>query len=432
MKATFIGLKYGIKFLLESRVDKKTGEKILENVPIIMSVSFNGQRLFQNIGFRTNANHWEIPENNFSFPFQTKNTFNKDGVSAAIINAAIRNHAAAVDKVFSRLEEYPPINKFRDLLKEELKHPEKRQKNKASLLSYFDQFIEERSINVSSWRIKQFITCKNHLIKYADEKGLTLTFNNFSLAVLNDFDKYLRTDKEKPKGPNSISGLHTRLQTFFNYAVQQGWTKNNPYNDFKIENEVYGDPIYLTKEELDTLYNKEITNEKLARVRDMFCLQCFVGARVGDFTKLKHENIIDNTLQFVASKTVKERATLCKVPLTSRAWSIINKYDLPSGDLVPYITGQKYNVYLKELFQFCELNRKVARLNPLTRTTEIIELHKIAHNHMARSTFIGILFKHTKNEVISSMSGHSQGSKAFRRYYGITQDDRIDAIKNLE
>lgn len=432
MKATYIGLKYGIKFLLESRFDKKTGKKIIENVPIIMSISFNGQRIFYNIGFRTNVDLWEIPENSSTFPCQTKNTFNKDGVSAAVINAAIRNHAASVDKVFSRLEEYPTVNKFRELLKQELKHPEKKPKNKTSLLSYFDQFIEERSIIVSNWRIKQFTTCKNHLVKYADEKGLKLTLENFSLAILNDFDKYLRTDEEKPKGPNSISGLHTRMQTFFNYAVQQGWTKNNPYNNFKIESEVYGDPIYLTKEELDILYNKEISDKKLARVRDMFCLQCFIGARVGDFTKLKRENIIDNSIQFVASKTIKERATLCKVPLTSRAWSIINKYDLPSGDLVPYITGQKYNVYLKELFLFCELKRKVAKLNSLTRTTEIVELHTIAHNHMARATFIGILFKHTKNEVISSMSGHSQGSKAFRRYYGITQDDRIDAIKNLE
>ena len=100
--------------------------------------------------------------------------------------------------------------------------------------------------------------------------------------------------------------------------------------------------------------------------------------------------------------------------------------------MVPYITGQKYNVYLKDLFRLCELNRKVARLNPVTRKTEIVALSEIAHNHMARKTFIGILFKHTKNEVISSMSGHVQGSKAFRRYYGITQDDREDAIKNLE
>ena len=46
--------------------------------------------------------------------------------------------------------------------------------------------------------------------------------------------------------------------------------------------------------------------------------------------------------------------------------------------------------------------------------------------------YLLMLAKYTKNEVIASMSGHVQGSRAFRRYYGITQDDREDAIKNLE
>ncbi|NQU52457.1 MAG: hypothetical protein HQ522_07950 [Bacteroidetes bacterium] len=51
---------------------------------------------------------------------------------------------------------------------------------------------------------------------------------------------------------------------------------------------------------------------------------------------------------------------------------------------------------------------------------------------MARKTFVGLLFKHTKNEVIGSMSGHAPGSKAFRRYYAVDQDDREKAMKNLE
>ena len=79
----------------------------------------------------------------------------------------------------------------------------------------------------------------------------------------------------------------------------------------------------------------------------------------------------------------------------------------------------------------CELHRKVSILDPVTRKQEIKKLSEIAHSHMARKTFVGILFKNTKNEVIASMSGHSQGSKAFRRYYGITQDAREDAIKKL-
>ena len=82
MRATFQGLKYSIKFALEARNDKKSGKKIEENVPILMSVTFNGVRIFHNVGFRTEVN---ILDKEDSYSFQKKNTFNKDGISAAII-----------------------------------------------------------------------------------------------------------------------------------------------------------------------------------------------------------------------------------------------------------------------------------------------------------------------------------------------------------
>ena len=61
--------------------------------------------------------------------------------------------------------------------------------------------------------------------------------------------------------------LALALYRVINIKIKQGWTKNNPYSNFNIEGEVYGDPIYLTKEELDILFNKEILDEKLAKVR---------------------------------------------------------------------------------------------------------------------------------------------------------------------
>lgn len=429
MKSTFQGLKYNIKFILESRKDKKSGDKIDENVPILMSVTFNGKRVFYNVGFRTDFNLWE---NGDLYSYQKKNTFNKDGISAAIINAAARNHAAAVDKIFSRFEDYPTVTDFREQLRLELNRPTKKTKKEKSIFDYFENYIDAKSEVVSNWRLKQLKSSKNHLQNFVDDRFLKLTLENITSATISDFERYLKTDPEQARSQNTISGILNRVKAFINYAIQHNWTDHNPFQNYKIEKEVYGDPIFLIKEELDTLFTKEIADNKLARVRDTFCLQCFLGTRVGDFIQLKHENIIDGSIQYVPSKTADEKATVCKIPLSKRAWSIINKYEIPGGDLVPYISGQKYNVYIKELFRLCELNRKVARLNPVTRKTEIVKLSDIASSHIARRTFIGILFKHAKNEVIASMSGHVQGSRAFQRYYGITQDDRENAIQNLE
>lgn len=427
MKSTFSGLKYNTKIFLEARKNK-TGELITNNVPILMSVTFSGHRIMHYVGLRTDYDKWV---KNDVLSYQKKNTFNKDGISAAIINSTIRNNVAAVERILSNLNGYPTVEEFRIMLKQELhKSPERSVQD--DLFYFFDKYINERESTVSTWRIKQLRSCKNHLFNYASEYNYKLTYDNFTVTKLTEFEKYLKSDPEQPRSQNTISGILTRIKAFFNYSIKQGWTKRDPFKNYKIEKEVYGDPIFLKKEELDILFNMEIKNDRLDRVRDIFCLQCSIGSRIGDFVRLKHDNIIDGTIQYVPSKTADDKATVCKIPLTQRALNIIKKYDIPGGDLVPYISGQKYNDYLKELFRFCKLNRKVARLNPVTRQTEIVSLHEIASSHLARRTFVGILFKSTKNEIIASMSGHVQGSKAFRRYYGITEDDREEAIKFLE
>lgn len=53
----------------------------------------------------------------------------------------------------------------------------------------------------------------------------------------------------------------------------------------------------------------------------------------------------------------------------------------------------------------------------------------IASSHMARRTFIGNLYKKVKDpNIIASMSGHIEGSKAFARYRYIDDDIKQSVI----
>ena len=71
-------------------------------------------------------------------------------------------------------------------------------------------------------------------------------------------------------------------------------------------------------------------------------------------------------------------------------------------------------------------------MNPLTRQNETVPLNEIACSHMARRTFVGLLHKTVKNEIIASMSGHVENSKAFKRYYKVDETDQREAIKTIE
>ena len=249
--------------------------------------------------------------------------------------------------------------------------------------------------------------------------------NDLNLTHLERFRACLLTDKSK----NTAHGILSRLKAFYGYANKMGYTTNNPFLRFEIEPEVYGNPIYITKEERDTLYYLHIPDERLKKTRDIFVFQCLIGCRVGDLIRLKKDNVVNGAIEYIPRKTKDERPVIARVPLCPKAQSIIDRYTIPEDEkLLPFISPQKYNDYIKELFKFANITRTVTRLNPLTRQEERVSIADIASSHMARRTFIGILHKKVKNEVIGSMSGHSANSKAFSRYYHIEDDTKRDAV----
>lgn len=422
--------KYKVNFILEKRKDKDSGKLITENVPILMSVTYLGDRLWFYVGYRTDFDKWIDKTEGEKIQRMKKNTFNKENVSAAKINSRLVKLETAVNDIFIELgKRLPTKDELREAIRLKLDE-DVTIKKESNLFDYFEKYINDS--NLSFGRKKHLKSTMTHLKNFTEYKELSITFDNCTPILLNEFERYLKCDPDNPRSRNTIAGILSRLRAFFSYAVKQKWTKTNPFKEFSIEPEIYGDPIYLTKEERDLLYNSDITNERLARVRDMFLLQCFIGCRIGDYVKLRKSNIINGFIHYVPSKTQDENQKVCKIPLSEKAKSIINKYNLPDGSLVPYITDQRYNEYLKELFEVVGLNRPVVKMNPITRENETVPLFKMASSHMARRTFVGLLHKTVKNEIIASMSGHVENSRAFKRYYKVDETDQKEAIKTIE
>lgn len=223
------------------------------------------------------------------------------------------------------------------------------------------------------------------------------------------------------------------LRSFFIWAFETEKTELNPFAKFSIDAEKYGTPFYLTIEERNQLYNFDFKGRKeLSVQRDIFIFQCFVGCRVGDLMRLKASNINNGLLSYVATKTKDEDPELIEVPLSNTALEIVNRY--AGGEmLLPFISDVNYNLAIKDMFRLAGLNRKVARLNPITRLEEHLPLNEVASSHLARRTFIGNLYKKVKDpNLISSMSGHSPNSKAFARYRSIDNEDKKEALNLID
>ena len=241
--------------------------------------------------------------------------------------------------------------------------------------------------------------------------------------------------RPKERGMNYVSDMLIRLRSFYVWLNDNGHTYNDPFKQYKIAEIVYGTPIYITTDERKQLAEADMGDDKqLETQRDIFVFQCMIGCRVSDLYKMTYANIIGDCIEYVPRKTRDDRVVTVSVPLIGAAKELIRKYlDENRGTLFPFISEQKYNVYIKAAFRKAGLTRMVTTIDQRTRQNVQVPICDLASSHMARRTFIGNVYKSVKDPaIVGAMSGHKDGSRAFARYRDIDMDIKRDAVSVLE
>lgn len=77
------------------------------------------------------------------------------------------------------------------------------------------------------------------------------------------------------------------------------------------------------------------------------------------------------------------------------------------------------------------ITRNVIIRNARTGENELVPIDTVASSHLARRTFIGnAYFKVSDPNLIGKMSGHVDGSRAFKRYRNI-EDETLKSVIDL-
>jgi len=439
-------MKYSVKIALEKRKDK-SGFLVTEKVPLFAEICFAGNRIYYFTGYRINRDKF-----NEETQQAKKNSSGKEGkrtVQYSVINDRLKRIKAELELFFQNITKATKQDVVSLLDKACKKAITVSQEPEGmDFFTLFEKYL--RVAELSNVRKRNINSTLNHWRKYEISRKLSITIDIVTVDLLRDFEKYLKEESTRPKARNSdeqvpapkgVNSIHTIMamtRAFFNFAKKEMKQKqieiNYPFgtDGYDIPSEVYGDPIYITKQERNTLLCVTLSSERLQRVRDIFVFQCLIGVRVGDLCKLTKLNIQDNVLSYIPRKTKDGKPVTVNVPLSKNAIEILKKYDLPDGRLLPFITDQRYNVYLKEVFREVGLTRMVTRINPTTGEPEQISLADIASSHMARRTFIGNLYGKVDTGIISSMSGHVEGSRSFTRYRVASPELQRQAIDLID
>lgn len=204
------------------------------------------------------------------------------------------------------------------------------------------------------------------------------------------------------------------------FCVNNDWLQKDPFARFKMSQEEVI-PEFLTKEEIQAISEKDIKMERLKQVRDVFLFCCHTGLAYVDIKKLNASEVslgFDNEF-WIFTKRGKTNVP-SRIPLLPLSKKILAEYkDHPqcinSNRLLPVLSNQKYNSYLKEIADICGISKNLT-------------------THTARHTFATTitLSNGVPIESVSKMLGHKklQTTQHYARVLDIKISEDMQVLKN--
>lgn len=399
-----MNIKRNIIFELENR--KKNGVPIVENVPIRMRVTYNGKRVEFTTGYRIDVSKWDAEKQKVR-----NGCTNKLKQSSSDINMDLQQQQAELQNVFKEFEVQnilPTPAQLKDAFNSRMKSNEVMEKQQEiTLFEVFDKFVKERGCQ-NSWTkatYQKFAALKNHIKEFKED----ITFEYLDEQGLNEFIMFLCTEKDMLN--TTIGKQIGFLKWFLRWGFQKGYHQNNAFEIFKPRLKIAKKPvIFLSKEELQKLCSYEIPAEKqyLKRVRDVFLFCSFTGLRYSDVCNLKRSDIKSDRIVITTQKTTDGLI----IELNEVSKAILDAYKnfcFPNDMVLPVISNQKMNKYLKELGELAGIDEpvKVPYCKGNERTDKVFPKYKLLGSHAGRRTFVSTaLIKDIPPHVVMKWTGH--------------------------
>lgn len=299
-------------------------------------------------------------------------------------------------------------------------------KIKTTFVEFYDKYLEDIKAQVGAGKsialYHKYSAARSHFVNFLHAKygRKDLMPGELTHLIIHDFEIYLKTVVSLKS--NSATKTLKFFKTVVIFAQKCGVMTHDPF----LNHHFHLEPVdrgFLTDEEIQRIMQKDFEIPRLEMVRDVFIFSCFCGLAYIDVVHLTQENIItlDNRPWIIINR--QKTNVQSNIPLLEIPQMILDKYKGKTKDnrLLPVLSNQKINAYLKEIADLCGIKKRLSY-------------------HLARHTFATMLLsKGVPIESVSKMLGHTN-IKTTQIYARITnkkieQDmmqvaDKFDGFKN--
>ena len=270
-------------------------------------------------------------------------------------------------------------------------------------------------ISRSAATLQKYKVTRKHVANYIKKKYRVsdIPLKSINHMFIRDFEIYLLTHEKVSH--NTMAKFMQFFKRIIILARNNGLINQDPFANYKIRLKKV-DRGYLTEEELTKIMIKKFPTKRLEQVRDVFLFSCFTGLAYIDVKRLSKDDIrtsFDGNL-WILTKRKKSDVTVT-VPLMEIPQKILAKYEgtLPEDKILPVLSNQKMNAYLKEIADVCGITKNLTF-------------------HLARHTFATTvtLSKGVPIETVSKMLGHTN-IQTTQIYARITNEKISEDMRGL-
>ena len=369
--------------------------------PIFQRITINGRRLENSTGKFVEPDKWHSEMSKMKGTSEEARSINGhlDNLKSKILN---------VEK--SLIKKDIPVN-F-ESFKNELSGKKERERMLIPIFQEHNRKIKELvGQEYAPGTLERYETSLKHTKNFLLWKyNLTdINIDKIDHAFIMEYEFYLRSERKCAN--NTAVKYIKNFHKIINQCLSNGWLNNDPFSNYKAKvKEVVRD--FLSEAEIEQMINKKFVTDRLEIVRDIFVFSCFTGLAYIDVKQLTLDNIslgIDGDKWIFKNRQKTDTAS--KIPLLPMAQEIIDKYaEHPvcknEKRLLPILTNQKMNAYLKEIADVCGIKKDLTF-------------------HIARHTFATTitLSNGVPLETVSKMLGHT--SLKTTQHYAKILDKKI-------
>ena len=383
--------------------------------PIFAKISFKQKSITMSTGKLISKERWLFTKNLRSVLKMEKEKVIKQALDIFQMN---------IEKKFNELQKIDPEVSL-SLLKNEFQGKVKLKTKSISIIEVMQKHAAffERKVTAGERApasLQKYGRAKNLLIafirkQYGIDDIEAIEINSAFVYNLEEYLKYESNFKGRSGIKNNSVVKYIRVyKTACNYCIKMGLLDKNPFMVYDGKLNVK-DATFLTQQELNAIEEKLIGNERLQKVRDIFLFSCYTGYAPVDACALTKDNLYEDSSNDLWILTHRAKTAIkANVPVLPPVLKIITKYEGKQENLIPKISNQKMNAYLKEIADICDINKHLTWY--------------VARHTFATTVALG---NGVRIENLSAMMGHTniKQTQHYAKVMDINVKEDMDKVK---